>query len=607
MATAPLFTMPKVFDPTKPRKTTGQGGVFQNTDPNIAAGYQNVLQGALSGSMYDPMAAGTAEAMARSEANQRAKTAGTINRMGLGGTSLGAQVASGAESDINKNRFDTLNNIEIARNNSRMAALPEARTYAGQENQAAWDAFDKAALYGSDQDVMNTYQTATGKTLDPQAVQTYRGYVRDKNALDIKNTQQGIEQSAGRYGMEMQERNQSLQSGAIDLASKRSAEAGKGFASYAQTHLDLNGMTDEQLMSDQGFKSVAQSLWESHGGTGPVPVGWAKMQLQAANDPRLNNQIVASNYEIDQAVAAGVMNAEDAELLKDFNTQGLTQFLTRDPTTGKVVMNWNAFSATMNPTAGTGTGTGTGTGGTQMPAAPTQVPPASVPADAKPGQAFTSDDGSIYKVDNKGNGVLVTFDPANSDPWGPDADVIAKQAKPGDPQYDAVLEARYADMKDTGDYTKLKGLPTTDPLYQRVLQDAPEWTPELNYDNRGMWMPDERKFANPKEVGTLFTYNGKIYETVSAPKMSTKGQNSEVMQVKDVVNGETRTIKISGTMNLVGQLVKQTNGQRVQIQSISKNGDAQAKNLTTGETITIPKNILDQVFDKNEVLSVTGF
>jgi hypothetical protein len=67
------------------------------------------------------------------------------------------------------------------------------------------------------------------------------------------------------------------------------------------------------------------------------------MQYNAVNDPRLNNSIVAANYEIDEAVTAGAMSAEDGALLKDFNSQGLTQFIKRNPETGKVEFDWDAL------------------------------------------------------------------------------------------------------------------------------------------------------------------------------------------------------------------------------------------------------------------------
>jgi hypothetical protein len=151
-------------------------------------------------------------------------------------------------------------------------------------------------------------------------------------------------------------------------------------------------MSADQAMQDQGFKNAAQKMWEASGGTGDVPAAWAMMQYKAANDPKINNSIVASKYAIDQAVASGAMSAEDGQLLNDFNSSGMTQFLTRDPTTGKVTIDYDELAKL------TGTSTTTTTTGT----ATVNGASVTVPSGLEPYDIFEKD-GKVYQVDSEGN------------------------------------------------------------------------------------------------------------------------------------------------------------------------------------------------------------
>jgi hypothetical protein len=107
--------------------------LFSNTAPGIGDAYASTLRDSLTGKIYDPFAAGQKEAMARAEANKRATTANQITGAGFTGQGIGRQIAVGAEGDISKNRFATLNGIEQARNEGRVAALGEARAYGTAE------------------------------------------------------------------------------------------------------------------------------------------------------------------------------------------------------------------------------------------------------------------------------------------------------------------------------------------------------------------------------------------------------------------------------------------------------------------------------------------
>lgn len=110
--------------------------LFKNVNPDIAKGYQNTLTDAITGKLYDPYAAGSREAMARSEANARAGTAAQVASAGFSGTGMGKQAGSATEDKLLKQRFDTNIGIEQARNASRLAALPEAMSYAQKSTEA---------------------------------------------------------------------------------------------------------------------------------------------------------------------------------------------------------------------------------------------------------------------------------------------------------------------------------------------------------------------------------------------------------------------------------------------------------------------------------------
>lgn len=339
---------------TQPRPS-----LFGNTATGIGDAYTGTLRDALTGKIYDPMAAGTKEAMARAEANRRASTANQIAGAGFSGTGIGQQIAGGLEGDISKQRYDTMIGIEQARNQGRVSALGEARAYGTAEEgirqyekdfgesarrfdvgQANWEktfaedqsrykdtqnwkAYEEALVNGSDADVVAAYKAATGKDLDPAAVTQYRDYYRKSKELGLEG--QRISNDAAQQAVNEMKRTQ----------------AGTTLSNYLATHLDSD-------MTDPALSPMMQKYWESLGNTGPVPPDWAAQQVKAARDVRVNTEIGAMNYQIDELVASGQMKPEDAALLKDFNSGGMTQFLVRDPATGKVKFDVNAYLASVN-------------------------------------------------------------------------------------------------------------------------------------------------------------------------------------------------------------------------------------------------------------------
>lgn len=397
--------------------TQPQPSLFGNTAGGIGDAYTGTLRDALTGKIFDPMAAGTKEAMARAEANKRAAVAGQIAGAGFSGTGIGQQIAGGVENNLTRQRYDTMIGIEQARNEGRVNALGEARAYGtaeegirqyekdfgegarrfdiGQSNwergfdedkrrydqnfaedkerygdTQEWKAYEEAMRNGSDADVISAYKAATGKDLDPAAVSQYRGYYR-------RGQEQGLE--AGDVAIATARKT---------LDTMKKTEAGNDLANYLATHLDSD-------MNDPALGPMMQKYWESLGNTGPVPQDWAAQQVKAARDVRINTEIGAMNYQIDQLVASGQMKPEDAALLKDFNSGGMTQFLVRDPATGKVTFDANAYLASVSGDS-TKKGTIEGQGGVQI-----KIP---TDADGKPtknnGDYFFGEDGNLYTVED---------------------------------------------------------------------------------------------------------------------------------------------------------------------------------------------------------------
>lgn len=280
----------------------------------------------------------------------------------------------------------------------------------------------------------------------------------------------------------------------------RKGEAGNAFASYAQTHLDLKGMSAEQLMQDQGFASNAQALWESYGGTGKVPPQWAKYQLDAANDPRLNDLLTATNYQVDQWVSGGIMSADDGQLVKDFAAQGLFQNLKRDPETGKVVIDLE----TVKKTAG---------------------------------------------VDES-----YSFDPMTDSAWSSEADKLVRDAKVDDPSYEKIIEQRAQDVIN-GDKAITSAISSAlgknDPVYKQLLS----MNAGLNgYGSVGEVNPpgagnDRHSYTNLESAYNdkgLIRDNGDLWEVTGRSVKKKNWKNWTVYTLRNPATGETKSVTAKG-------------------------------------------------------------
>ena len=106
-------------------------------DPTLQGQFNTTLNSMMNGSIYDPFAAGSQEALARTEATQRANTGNQIASAGLSGTGIGIQAGQGTENQILQNRFTNNNQIEQNRVNTQEQALNTAQSY-GQASQNAF-------------------------------------------------------------------------------------------------------------------------------------------------------------------------------------------------------------------------------------------------------------------------------------------------------------------------------------------------------------------------------------------------------------------------------------------------------------------------------------
>lgn len=643
----------KPFDAMVPKPATATAatsvtpGLFSNTAPGIGDEYAKTLQESLSGKIYDPMAAGTKEAMARAEANKRAAVSNQIAGAGLTNQGIGKQYAAGTENELSRNRYDTMIGIEQARANTRQAALGEARAYgtaeqstrltqqqfeeerrqagvseeqwnksfeearrqAGvsesqwqkeydqglikfntetqqwerafteQQKQAniaqeqwnkqfdearrqagvseeqwnksftesqrqfgitadqwqkdfdqgiirfntqtqqwersfalsadqwnknfeqgqlvfdtqtqqwrntfeesvrqfnvsqenwqktfdeqksqygdsqKWMQYEQALKTGSDADVLNAYREATGKELDPAAVAMYRGYYRQSQELSLKG--QDLANKTAQAALDAMKQNQT----------------GTQLATYLSTHLNAG-------LSDPAVKNLVQGYWESLGNKGPVPAEWAKQQVDATRDVRVNTQIGKMNYDIDQQVAQGVMTKEQGDLLKGFNNAQLTQFLVKDEKTGQVKFDTEAYLESVNG-EGTGTGGTGGTGGTENTNTPF--------SNAEIGGSYI-DGNKVYRKISPTENEELTYDPDN--PLSNANMLILKAGEANNPYFQRIVNDQYKivsggyDIKTVNTdaaggtkqaltnynnrFTQYKNIPFESPVIQKIKAD----------------------------------------------------------------------------------------------------------------------------------------
>ena len=580
----PVAPMAPMVPAGQPAATPTQGtGMWASTNPAFQTAYEKNLTGMLTGSAYDPMRTQTQAGLAQYEKNQRAGTAATINRFGFTGQGIGQQVAGATEGQLAGNRFAANTGMDVAEQNMRQAGMDLATSYAQNQNVAAQNAFNNATLYGSDQDVMNAYKAMTGKDLDPMAVETYRGAARtltqqaidtgkqnlEKGALDIniaKNNEawKAFNQAA-LYGsdqdvidayrtatgkdldpmavetyrgaartmtqQQIDSNNVSIDTARTNLDVVRNSAGWSDFAKYVTTHTNTKTASDMELMSDPALVNFAQKIWEQSGQTGPVTAAFVRQQVTAVNDPKLTNEIVIWNTQIDEAVASGVMTAEDGKLLKDFVVGGMTQYLKRDPTTGKVTFDYAQYTKDTQASPSTVITNNNGT-------------PATIPDDKKStGSVFLSE-GIVYEVGADGTAQALTYDPELDDPFGKTAEQIISQGKDGNAQYQVIMTARSGEMlsmmKNLSQFVGAKA--ETNSKVRFLNEAAPVWIPKTV--TSGSSLPDISTLKEIPPTDTIFKYNGVLYCTTKISLDTKDGKSLQTITITNLLTGDTKNITL---------------------------------------------------------------
>jgi hypothetical protein len=319
-----------------------------------------------------------------------------------------------------------------------------------------WMQYEQALKTGSDADVLNAYREATGKELDPAAVAMYRGYYRQSQELSLKG--QDLANKTAQAALDAMKQNQT----------------GTQLATYLSTHLNAG-------LSDPAVKNLVQGYWESLGNKGPVPAEWAKQQVDATRDVRVNTQIGKMNYDIDQQVAQGVMTKEQGDLLKGFNNAQLTQFLVKDEKTGQVKFDTEAYLESVNG-EGTGTGGTGGTGGTENTNTPF--------SNAEIGGSYI-DGNKVYRKISPTENEELTYDPDN--PLSNANMLILKAGEANNPYFQRIVNDQYKivsggyDIKTVNTdaaggtkqaltnynnrFTQYKNIPFESPVIQKIKAD----------------------------------------------------------------------------------------------------------------------------------------
>jgi hypothetical protein len=286
-----------------------------------------------------------------------------------------------------------------------------------------------------------------------------------------------------------------------------------------------------ELMSDPALVNFAQKIWEQSGQTGPVTAAFVRQQVTAVNDPKLTNDIVASNAQIDEAVASGAMSVEDGNLLKDFTSNGMTQYLKRDPTTGRVTFDYATYTKDTQASPSTVITNNNGT-------------PATIPNDKKStGSVFLSE-GIVYEVGADGTAQALTYDPELDDPFGKTAEQIISQGKDGNAQYQVIMTARSGEMlsmmKNLSQFVGAKA--ETNSKVRFLNEAAPVWIPKTVAS--GSSLPDISTLKEIPPTDTIFKYNGVLYCTTKISLDTKDGKSLQTITITNLLTGDTKNITL---------------------------------------------------------------
>lgn len=80
-----------------------------------------------------------------------------------------------------------------------------------------------------------------------------------------------------------------------------------------------------------------------------------------------------------------------------------------------------------------------------------------------------------------------------------------------------------------------------------MVSKAYTWSPQMSYDSRGFWRPDQRYIKNPPKRGDVIIYQGKPYAVINDSSMKTKGrEDTDSFNVVDLETGKISEAYIEG-------------------------------------------------------------
>lgn len=460
--------------------------IFSRVDnPDMQADYENVVGDAMSGDLYDPTRSRISEAMARNEASARAANANYINRFGNSG--MGRQLANKQESNIRKNRFDSLIGIDEAENRSRLAGANMALGYANaqdtsrlnnnrldlsgaqfEEGQQQFDEtmdynygrldesvrqFDESMDENSRQfdtstsinqgylDLAKLKETNAKAAQELETAALYGSPEDFANAyekaygvkIDPSNIEhyQNLAKQQAEIGLDINRANLDSTTEANDQTAINNANS--NFKDYVDTNRvnyseRLNsGETPEQIISsDPILNKNLQSIWESQGMEGQFDMEWAKDRFNAARmtPDEYSKDLFMSQYK------TGTPEYAENEAFYDQVVAGggWKQFY------NIIIGDDGTYKFALKDEIGS-TGDSTEDLNETDPQYKTKL------ESTEAGEIFVSDN-KLYKknVDGKAE-ELSDFDP-DMEPWSSDADKIIERGKEDNPHYNLVQDAR---------------------------------------------------------------------------------------------------------------------------------------------------------------------
>jgi hypothetical protein len=444
------------------------GSIFDQLPDEIRSGYNKVLTDQITGKSHDAMDAGAREALAVSEANRRAASAAKIAGMGALGQGIGDQMASGVESDLRRNRFSTLNQIEIDRVKSQQDGLSDALELANSESK------NKLA---TDENILERDR-----------------FDRDKIEFD-KN----YEITKGDYERRTRD-------GEFEFKERERTTAITNLAGWVGTHLDAENMTGEEVLQNPEAAKLFGEAWRVNGGQGAVPAWYVKSQIKAMNDPRLTTALGSLRHSYDRLVAAGLMGQEEADISYQAGAALMSgeAFVTRNSDGSVSLKDTSGDNVTITNDIDGGDDANNTSANTKF-----------VPTETMPeGTSWIADDQKAYYTKN-GKPVLLTLT-ASDDPFDTKYDAVVNNIDAQHiPVVKSVVKKRIDKMIKDGDFSSALDSGTESPIYQALIEKLNPATQNMGKSEFGKIKVGNKWFIVSKDEKQE---NGKAKYTTSDGK-----------------------------------------------------------------------------------------